>query len=128
MKYKIVDIPPKMERYYGVGKMLHPHREMIIELIEAIPPGQIMTMDQFCQQLAKQAGTEAACPMRTSHQLKKMAEVAEIRLEELQIPFWRVVRKNRSLLNTTNKVFAAAKLEEEGIQLRYGSKGEIFCE
>ncbi len=128
MKYKIVDIPPKMERYYGVGKMLHPHREMIIELLEAIPPGQIMTMDQFCQQLADQAGTEAACPMRTSHQLKKMAEAVELAVEEQQIPFWRVVRKNRSLLNISNKVFAAAKLEDEGIKLRYGPKGDIFCE
>ncbi len=128
MKYKIVDIPPKMERYYGTGKMLHPHREMIIELIATIPSGDVMTMDQFCRQLSEQAGTEASCPMRTSHHLKKMAEEAENDLGEEQIPFWRVVRKNRSLLNTKYKAFAAAKLEDEGIKIRYGSKGDIFCE
>ncbi|MBX2875616.1 MAG: MGMT family protein [Saprospiraceae bacterium] len=128
MKYKIVDIPPKMERYYGMGKMLHPDREIIEQHIEAIPFGQVMTLDNFCQQLSDQAGTNAACPMRTSHHLKKMAEEAGKGMQETPIPFWRVVRKNRSLLNSKNKDFVAAKLEEEGVELRYSAKGDIFCE
>uniref|UniRef100_UPI003F5CE552 hypothetical protein n=1 Tax=Maribacter litoralis TaxID=2059726 RepID=UPI003F5CE552 len=73
-KSKIVDIPTKMEKFYGKGKMLHPSVEEIEELVKTIPKGFVATIDALAKRLATDFGTDVTCPMRTGNGIKKIAE------------------------------------------------------
>lgn len=42
---KIIDVPEKMERFYGKGEMLHPTNEIIEDAIRRIPFGKVTTAD-----------------------------------------------------------------------------------
>ena len=67
MKSNIVSIPVKMEKFYGKGTMLHPSLDEIENLVNLIPKGKITTIDILCKRLAKDAGTNVTCPMRTGN-------------------------------------------------------------
>jgi hypothetical protein len=126
---KVVDVPPKMQNRFLVGKMLIPKPLDINALIRRIPKGRLATVMQIRDKLAKDAHANCCCPLTTGIFLRIVAEVAEEDLrngENGVTPYWRVVRADGSL----NERFPggvqaqAARLQEEGhtIDLRKGRK------
>lgn len=123
--FKIVDIPVKMEKFYGKGKMLHPSLEDVEELIKMIPNGSVATIDTLAKRLAKDFGTDVTCPMRTGNALKKIAERYLNEVTDDKIPFWRVIRSNKLIVKSKNYELSAAKIEDEGFPLIYEKSGAI---
>lgn len=124
-KSKIVDIPVKMEKFYGKGKMLHPSVEVIEELVKTIPKGFVVTIDLIAKRLAKDFGTDVTCPMRTGNAIKKIAERYSNDNIDFQIPFWRVIRSDRLVIKSKNFEYWASQIEDEGFKLLFTKNGSI---
>lgn len=124
-KPTIVDIPEKMEKYYGKGKMLHPDMELIENLISRIPRGKLTTINALAQKLASDFGVDVTCPMRTGNAIKKIAERYSNGDYDERLPFWRVLRTDNLVINSKNHDFAATKLEDEGFKLQYAKTDNI---
>jgi len=116
---KIVDVPPKMQNRFLIGKMLIPKPLDIDALIKRVPNGKLATVIQIRDKLAKDAQVNCCCPLTTGIFLRIVAEVAEedLRNGKKEVtPYWRVVRADGSL----NERFPggvqaqAAHLKEEG--------------
>lgn len=116
---KIVDVPPKMQNRFLIGKMLIPKPLDIDALIKRVPKGKLATVIQIRDKLAKDAQVNCCCPLTTGIFLRIVAEVAEedLRNGKKEVtPYWRVVRADGSL----NERFPggvqaqAAHLKEEG--------------
>src|SRR4030043_2279642 len=116
---KVVDVPPKMQSRFGTGKMLIPRPLDIDSLIQKVPKGQLATVTQIREKLAKGAHAHCSCPVTTGIFLRIVAEVAEKDLSNGKrevTPYWRVIKADGSL----NEKFPggvqaqAARLEKEG--------------
>jgi len=116
---KVVDVPPKMQGRFGTGKMLIPKPLDIDALIKKVTKGQLATVTQIREKLAKVAHAHCSCPMTTGIFLRIVAEVAEEDFSNGQrevTPYWRVIKADGSL----NGKFPggvhvqAARLKEEG--------------
>lgn len=116
---KVVDIPPKMQDRFGIGKMLIPKPLDIDALINKVPKGKIATVAQIREKLSKDAHAHCSCPMTTGIFLRIVAEAAEEDLGKGKrevTPYWRVIKADGSL----NEKFPggvqaqAARLEKEG--------------
>lgn len=117
MKPKIVDIPVKMEKFYGKGKMLHPSIEEIEEVVKLIPKGFVITIKEVAKRLSKEFGTEVTCPMRTGNGLKKIGERYSRSTIDVQMPFWRVIRADKFVIKSKNMELSASLIENEGFTL-----------
>ncbi|WP_298503476.1 MGMT family protein [uncultured Maribacter sp.] len=124
-KCKIIDIPTKMEKFYGKGKMLHPSIEEIEELVKTIPKGFVATIDALAKRLAKDFGTDVTCPMRTGNAIKKISERYSNDNIDLKTPFWRVIRSDKMIIKSKNFDFCASKIEDEGFKLLFTKSGAI---
>ena len=116
---KIVDVPVKMEKFFGKGKMLHPSINDIEELVKTIPKGFVATIDTIGKLLANDFGTDVACPMRTGNGIKKIADRYLNQDVDYNIPFWRVVRSNNLVVKSKNYELSASQIEGEGFSLEY---------
>ena len=123
--YNIVDIPSKMEKFYGKGTMLHPSIDSVEEIIQKIPKGYVATIDTITKQLSKDYATDVTCPMRTGNIIKKISERYTKESIDSQLPFWRVIRKDKKVIKSKNYEFSAALLEDEGFTLIFGKSGAI---
>jgi len=116
---KVVDIPPKMQHRFGIGKMLIPKPLDVDTLINTIPRGNIATVAQIREQLAKDAHAHCSCPMTTGIFLRIVAEAAEEDLRNGKseaTPYWRVIKSDGSLNEKLpgGVEAQAARLKEEG--------------
>lgn len=125
---KIVDIPPKMVKRFGTGKMLIPKPLDVDALIRKVKRGKLVTQGQIRERLAKDFGVNVTCPITTGIFVRIAAEAAEEDLRDgkkLVTPYWRVIKKGGSL----NPKFPggikaqAARLKEEG-HIILASKGK----
>lgn len=116
---KIVEIPPKMVKRYGTGKMLIPRPLDVDALIRKVEKGKLVTQAQIRERLAKDFSVDVTCPITTGIFVRIAAEAAEEDLREGKkqvTPYWRVMKKGGSL----NPKFPggikaqATRLEEEG--------------
>lgn len=116
---KIVDIPPKMVKRLGTGKMLIPRPLDVDALIRKVKKGKLVTQAQIRERLAKDSGVDVTCPITTGIFVRIAAEAAEEDLREGKkrvTPYWRLIKKGGSL----NPKFPrgieeqAARLREEG--------------
>ncbi len=116
---KIVDVPPKMQNKFLVGKMLIPRPLDIDALIKSVPKGKLATVIQIRDKLARDAHANCCCPLTTGIFLRIVAETAEEDLnkgKEVITPYWRILRADGSL----NERFPggaesqAARLKKEG--------------
>jgi hypothetical protein len=73
---KIVDVPPKMQRRFGTGKMLIPRPLDVDALIRKIERGKLATVEQIRERLAKDFHANITCPMTTGIFLRIVAEAA----------------------------------------------------
>jgi hypothetical protein len=122
---KIVEVPLKMQKGFGAGKMLIAKPLDVDALIRKIKGGKLVTVAQVMEKLAKDAHADCACPMTTGIFLRIVAEVAEEDLKcgkEEVTPYWRVLKSDGSL----NIKFPggtqsqAARLKEEGHSIEPG--------
>ncbi len=127
-KSKIVDIPTKMEKFYGKGTMLHPSEEDVEELVKIIPQGYVATIDVLSKRMAKDFYTDVTCPMRVGNAIKKIAERYSNDNIDYQIPFWRVIRSNKLIIKSNNFEFSASQIEDEGFKLLFTKSGSIKLE
>jgi alkylated DNA nucleotide flippase Atl1 len=120
---KIVDIPPRMRRQWGEGKMLIPRPFDVDTLVREVPRGKLVTVNQIRARLASDAGADCTCPMVTGMFLRIAAEAAEEdrKAGKSRItPYWRVLRQG-GLLNDKypGGVEAQARqLEAEGHEVK----------
>ena len=123
-KSKIVNIPEKMEKFYGKGTMLHPSIEAVEELVKTIPKGYVATIDTLAKRLAKDFDTDVTCPMRTGNAIKKIAE-RHFENNDFKTPFWRVIRSNKLIIKSKNYELSASQIEDEGFSLEYAKSEAI---
>ena len=119
------DIPVKMEKFYGKGKMLHPSIEDVEQLVKTIPKGSVTTIEAIGKRLAIDFGTKVTCPMRAGNSIKKIADRYLTETVNNQVPFWRVIRTNKLLVKSKNYELSASKIEDEGFTLLYEKSGAI---
>lgn len=124
-KPKIINIPIKMEKYFGKGTMLHPTMLEIEDLIRLIPVNRITTINHIASQLAKNHGTDVTCPMRTGNAIKKISEQYTMENLDEKVPFWRVLRKDKMMIKSKNYEQWATLVEDEGFELIYTKAGKI---
>jgi len=124
-KSKIVDIPVKMEKYFGKGKMLHPSLVEIEELISLIPATKICTIKLIAKRLAEIHDTDVTCPMRTGNAIKKIANAYTIESIDPKIPFWRVLRNDSTMIKSKNYEQWASLIEDEGFEILFIKNGNI---
>ena len=101
------------------GRMLIPKPTDVDEVVRMIEKGKLATDVQVREFLAKKYGADYTCPMTAGIFLRIVSEVAE---EDLKrgvkeiAPYWRVVRRDGSLIDKfPGGVEAqATHLEEEG--------------
>ena len=120
---KKVAILEKMQKFYGIGTMLHPDQEMVESMIREIPAGKVATIDSLCDRLARDHDTNVTCPMRTTNFVKAISEIHS-GLSDAS-PFWRVIRKNHLLINSPFTRLCVENLENEGFQVNQNRKGEF---
>jgi hypothetical protein len=122
---KIVNIPPKMAKRFGTGRMLIPRPLDVDALIRKIKKGKLVTQDQIRKRLAKNFKADVTCPITTGIFVRIAAEAAEEdrRGGRKQItPYWRVIKADGSL----NEKFPggtnaqAAHLRKEGHNIQQG--------
>lgn len=97
---KIVNIPPKMAKRFGTGKMLIPRPLDVDALIRKVKEGKLVTQDEIRKRLAKDFRADVTCPITTGIFVRIAAEAAEEDLREgrKQItPYWRVIKSDGSL-------------------------------
>jgi hypothetical protein len=74
---KIIDIPPKMQKRFGPGKMLIPSPLDVDALIRTIKRGALITQSQIRERLAHAHQADDACPIATGMFVRIVAEAAE---------------------------------------------------
>ena len=120
---KIVNIPKKMEKRLGKGKMLIPKPLDVDALIRKVKRGKLVRQEEIRQKLAKDFKVNVACPITTGIFIRIAAETAEedLRNGKKQItPYWRVIKGDGGL----NEKFPggvkvqAGRLKEEGHRIQ----------
>ena len=107
---------------FPAGKMLIPTPKLIDEVIRKIPKGEIRTIEEIRDQLAKRFHADFTCPLTTGIFIRIVAENAEHqhKLGKKDItPYWRVVQKDGSFNPKLpgGPVAQARKLRAEGFEV-----------
>lgn len=119
---KIVDIPPRMQRNWGKGKMAIADPRDVERIMRRVRKGRVATVLQVMGLLANEYGVDAVCPMTTGIFMRTIAETAEEdrAVGEMRItPYWRTIKSDGSL-NPKFPGGAAAqaeRLSDEGIAI-----------
>jgi hypothetical protein len=120
---KIVAIPPRMQKRFGIGTMVIPRPLDVDAVMRKARKGKLITQSQVRDALAKLSGADSACPLTTGMFIRIVAEAAEEdrRAGKQRItPYWRTVKDNGNL----NEKFPggaraqAARLRSEGFTIK----------
>jgi len=116
---KVVDVPSKMAKRFGTGKILIATPLLVDALMRQVPHGKLVTIGQIRERLARDFCADSTCPLTTGIFLRIAAETAEedLRAGKKEItPYWRVVRDNGNLNERFPGGVAAQseRLKEEG--------------
>ena len=87
---RIVDVPEKMSKRLGEGKMVIPSPLEVKEIMDSVPEGKIITINVIREKLAKKHGVETACPITTGIFAWIVANAAEEMREKT--PYWRTLK------------------------------------
>jgi len=131
---KIVVIEPgdKMAKTWGSGKMLIATPMMVKSIVDKIPKGELLSVNDVREKLVKSYKEKAdtTCPMTTGIFLRIVAEAAE---EDLRVrgkkkisPYWRVLKAGGKLnpKYPGGVVMQAERLKSEGHKIKNNRKGE----
>lgn len=97
---KVVEIPPRMQKRHGEGAMVLPTPRDVEALIRKLRKGELATVGQLRERLAKQYGVQTACPLVTGIFVRIASEVAEEDAaagKKRVTPYWRVLCDDGSL-------------------------------
>ena len=122
---KLVPISDGMAKRFGHGMMLIPTALELDAMIRKVPRGQVSTLAQVRNRLARWHNADLTCPLVTGIFLRIVAEAAE---EDRQAgkpditPYWRVVREDGKLVaKFPGGIKAQAqRLQEEGLTVEDG--------
>lgn len=119
---KIVATPPRMQKRFGTGTMVIPSPRDVDRIIRKVRRGKLITQSQLRDQLAHDAGADAACPLTTGIFIRIVAEAAEEdrRAGKKRItPYWRTIRDDGKLIEKFpgGPKSQAARLREEGFAI-----------
>ena len=121
---KVVDIPPKMQRQYGNGRMLIATPALVDALMRKPSSGQLVTVNQMRERLAMDFGADSTCPLTTGIFVRIAAEAAEEYRHlgrQDTTPYWRTLKADGSLIEKLPGGVAAQaqRLEQEGHAIEY---------
>src|SRR6476620_1428614 len=123
---KIVEIPARMTKKFGQGRMLIPKPLDVDSLIRKTKKGKLITVAEIRSRLARDNGVDVACPLTTGIFIRIAAEASQedFRNGKKRItPYWRVIRDDGSL----NEKFPGGvkaqsrRLKEEGHSIAAGT-------
>ncbi len=100
MQPKLVAVPERMEKRLGKGMMLIPTALEVDAMIRKIPYGEVSSMAQIRERLARWHNADVTCPLVSGIFLRIAAEAAEEDRragKEDVTPYWRVVREDGRL-------------------------------
>lgn len=111
--------PHKVDGVMVDQTMLMPSAEAITRQIQAVPAGETRTLAEIRQQLAKEHGADATCPVTTQRMIKIVAAkaVSDHQAGRLAVPFWRVVdpdKPNSQRLAGGSEFILARRKDEQG--------------
>jgi hypothetical protein len=118
---ELADMPERMQKQYGTGKLLIPTPLQVDEMIRQIPKGRLATVSSLRDELARRHQAAATCPLCTGIFWRLSAEAAgEDRGNGA--PWWRLVRDNGSMNEKLPGGIEGhgARLEAEGHRLEKG--------
>src|SRR3979411_326422 len=90
---KVVEIPPRMQKRFGVGTMLVPSPHEVDAFIRTVRKGSITPVSQIRASLAGKHSAKVTCPLTTGIFVRIAAEAAEedVKAGAAKItPYWRV--------------------------------------
>ncbi len=127
---KIVELTGKMKERWGEGRMVVPSPLEVKEIMDSVPEGNLITIAEIRQALAKKHGVEVACPMTTGIFVWIVANAAEEERSEGAeriTPYWRTLKTGGYLNEKYPGGSEAHKklLEEEGF--RVVKKGKRYA-
>ena len=117
---KVVSGPATWEKRFGGRRVLVPTPFLVDSLLRKVKKGNLITVTQIREQLAKDFGADSTCPLTTGIFIRIAAETAEedLRNGRKQItPYWRVIGANGGLVNPKlpgGIKAQAARLKSEG--------------
>jgi len=97
---RAVEVPPRMQKTWGRGRMLIATPRLVDELVSRIPKGKLATVAQLMGRLARDHHCDTTCPMTTGIFLRIVAETAEEDMaagRKRITPYWRVLKTDGSL-------------------------------
>jgi alkylated DNA nucleotide flippase Atl1 len=100
MQPKLVAVPEGMEKRLGRGIMLIPTALEVDAMVRKIPRGQVSSVAEIRERLARWHNADVTCPLVTGIFLRIAAEAAEEdrRAGKQDVtPYWRVVREDGRL-------------------------------
>lgn len=109
---KVVDAP-------AGGTMVIPRGVDVNAAMRDVKPGHVLTMGDLRAQLARNCGTDTACPLVTGIMVRVAAELAaeeEQAGKERVTPYWRVVKNDGGLMEKLpgGRTAQARRLVAEG--------------
>jgi len=122
---KVVPVPLRMRKRYGVGTMLIPKPLDVDALLRKVRKGRLATSSSIRAKLAEDSGADHACPLTTGLFVRMAAEAAEEdrKAGKKRItPYWRLLKDDGSL----NEKYPggvraqASKLRAEGFSIVKG--------
>lgn len=129
---KIVEIPEKLAKKWGNGKMVVPSPMEVKEIMDAVPYGKLITIDLIREKLAEKHGVTIACPLTTGIFIWIVANAAEEMREESKsiTPYWRTLKRNGTLNEKYPGGIEQHKklLEEEGHEIVKKGKKYVVAE
>ena len=98
---KVIDIDEKMSKKWGEGTCVIPAPIEVDAIMKKVPAGEVITINDIREILAKKHGTNIACPITTGIFAWISAGAADEALKEGKkriTPYWRTL-KTGGLLN-----------------------------
>ncbi len=124
----MVDVPERMQKRFGKGKMLIPRPLDIERLINSVRKGKLITKAELRLKLAEESGADVTCPLTTGIFLRIVSEAAEEDLnagKKKITPYWRVIGDKGEL---NEKIAGGTELQRrrllsEGFQIERAARG-----
>jgi len=122
---KVVEINDKMSKRWGTGTVVIPAPREVDEIMEKVPKGKLITVNQIRETVARKHGATIGCPLTTGMFANIAARAAEEAAAEGKkdiTPYWRTLKSGGEL----NEKYPggveaqAARLREEGHAIEPG--------
>lgn len=122
MEDKIEAIPASMEKFLGCsGKMVKPSPESVRSVVQKVRNGELLTLGQLRESLAKEFSVQTACPASTTKALQVLSN------EDSPVCYWRVIKQKGELISKYPGGVEghAGLLEQEGFKVDFGKKTPV---